>query len=314
MEIKSSSHGFSDEFKLLQCKFTSKKISFDKYLCRPSALTKIIDYINTENNSELLKELSLYIADDDNPKLISLHDKLMKLIKPTHKSLMITLKSNDSKTENDKATQNKNVMKYLSGQTEYLFHDVFMQTDIIEKLSHYFAEMKYSNNTITKYLESLINYCTRANVDPDAVSLLKAYKVAMLHTIKDEIITADNLLSDKIEKDYTHLLTDKTATKRNRIFALIKVHNLKAITGVILSDTKLNNYTEEETHIDLDKGIWVIYTTRYKEIALSPEFITELREIMGIIHKHTYLINDKSDTRVSSTAVSNEINRYFKKI
>jgi hypothetical protein len=209
------------------------------------------------------------------------------------------------KTEKDKLAQNKSIMRALSDQDKYFdIKQIIANKDRLPTLYQ-----SLSGHTQIKWNESLINYIGRyirmhgiptgmnEKVD-EFVLYLKSEKKRIKGTFADVVVS-------KPERDFNAIYTAKGVSYRNKIYAKIKMDKYP-VSDVIFSNTKLKNYSPEDTYINIKTKKWIINEKRHIEINLTDEFISDISS-----NNFTWLANNANDNKVSSAVISNGINRIY---
>ena len=214
----------------------------------------------------------------------------------------------NEKTEQDKLSQNKAILRIISGQDTIFDIKNILKPDMIDKITLFYKESALSPYTQVKWTESFINYLIRYNNNfiindskiTNIITNLKALKQSIPIPIpipKDKKMTA--------MRNYDRLYQDKNY--RNKIYAKIKLDNYSGITDGIISNTKIRDYEPNDTYINLHTKKWIINEKKHTELALTDEFIELI-----LINKYIYLINNKNNDKISSTVINNGIARFFK--
>jgi hypothetical protein len=246
--------------------------------------------------------MNITITTNSPPKKISLKKKILI------EDLVIP---GNPKTEKDKLSQNKSIMRALSGQDKY-FDIKFLKLDIVkEKLPPCYSAL--SAHTQIKWNESLINYTIRymnlnTNGELDKqLSEVITYLKSEKKKIKELSVIPGPIPIIKVVKDYNAMYSyyHNNSNYRNKIYAKIKLDGYP-VSDVIISDTRLYNYTPSDTYIDITNKKWIINNKRHLEIPLTDDFIKDIS-----MNKYEWLANNSNNTKISSTVINNGVNRWF---
>ena len=233
------------------------------------------------------------------PKKLSLKKKVL---------IESLVEEGNIKTEKDKLSQNKSIMRILSDQDKYFDASCITVNAITEKLQPSYSSL--SVHTQIKWNESLINYIIRY------MKLHKNYEDELQRTIeylKSEKKRLKNIASEpasangtaKQTKDYLSMYSSRNVSYRNKIYAKIKIDGYP-VSDVIISNTRIADYILTDTFIDIKNKKWIINEKKHIEFSITDEFIKDIS-----VNKFSWLANDINNNKISSTVINNGIHRWF---
>lgn len=256
------------------------------------------DIITTQTISKI-NILSPNCSEQKSHKKISLKKKVLI------DDLMI---EGNIKTEKDKLAQNKSIMRILSDQDKFFDVKFITISGITEKLYKSYGTL--SSHTQIKWNESLINYISRyISMQPKLQEgLIKQLSdvIIFLRNEKKHIKSANiNVKTPKEVRDYLAMYSAQGISYRNRIYARIKLDKYP-VSDVILSNTRLRDYTTLDNYIDITNKKWIINEKKHIEVQLTDEFIKDIEN-----NRYIWLANNTNNDKISSTVINNGINRWF---